>query len=176
MDNITLIFDLPFDGLCLFLEGTMFMKELTQMLVSESARYKSRRIPSRCSLFSLKRLNCYDRTDQSGFPVAWRTDYCTLWEYLYNISWLNVITLPEQLTVLLSRREVSYFFFFNQRITVASLVSFFIFLTLFVSNMYFVIMRDMKYNKNGIRYRLRRKCVCRIMLWKITVIFLSSYK
>ena len=24
-DDITLVFDLPFDGLCLFLEGTMFM-------------------------------------------------------------------------------------------------------------------------------------------------------
>ena len=35
IDNITLLFDLPFDGLCFFYEGTMFMEELTQMLVSE---------------------------------------------------------------------------------------------------------------------------------------------
>ena len=35
IDNITLVFDLPFDGLCLFLEGTMFMKELTQTFISE---------------------------------------------------------------------------------------------------------------------------------------------
>ena len=47
-DDITLVFDLPFDGLCLFFEGTMFMslrlnhcqlicnsKELTLTLVSE---------------------------------------------------------------------------------------------------------------------------------------------
>ena len=26
IDNITLVFDLPFDGLCFFLEGTIFMK------------------------------------------------------------------------------------------------------------------------------------------------------
>ena len=38
MDDITLVFDLPFDGLCLFLEGTMFMTELTQISVSESGR------------------------------------------------------------------------------------------------------------------------------------------
>ena len=35
VDDITLVFDLPFDGLCFFLEGTMFMKELTQVFVSE---------------------------------------------------------------------------------------------------------------------------------------------
>ena len=35
IDDITLVFDLPFDGLCFFLEGTMFMKELTLTLVSE---------------------------------------------------------------------------------------------------------------------------------------------
>ena len=35
MDDITLVFDLPFDGLCFFLEGMIFMKELTQKLVSE---------------------------------------------------------------------------------------------------------------------------------------------
>ena len=35
IENITLVFDLPFDGLCFFLEGTMFMKELTQTLISE---------------------------------------------------------------------------------------------------------------------------------------------
>ena len=38
MDDITLVFDLPFDGLHIFLEGTMSMKELTQTLVSELAR------------------------------------------------------------------------------------------------------------------------------------------
>ena len=32
-DNITLVFDLNFDGLCFFLEGTMFMKESTQTLI-----------------------------------------------------------------------------------------------------------------------------------------------
>ena len=35
IDNITLVFDLPFDGLSFFLEGTMFMKELTQTLIPE---------------------------------------------------------------------------------------------------------------------------------------------
>ena len=35
IDNITLVFDLPFDGLCFFLEGTILMKELTQTLISE---------------------------------------------------------------------------------------------------------------------------------------------
>ena len=34
IDDITVVFDLPFDGLCFFLEGTMFMK-LTLTLVSE---------------------------------------------------------------------------------------------------------------------------------------------
>ena len=38
MDDITLVFDLPFDGLRIFLEGTMSMKELTQTSVSELAR------------------------------------------------------------------------------------------------------------------------------------------
>ena len=33
--NITLVFDLPFDGLCFFHEGTMIMKELNQKLISE---------------------------------------------------------------------------------------------------------------------------------------------
>ena len=33
--DITLVFDLPFDGLCFFLEGRMFMKDLTLTLVSE---------------------------------------------------------------------------------------------------------------------------------------------
>ena len=37
IDNITLVFDLTFDGLCLFLEGKMFMKELTLTWVSEWA-------------------------------------------------------------------------------------------------------------------------------------------
>ena len=35
MDNITLVFDLPFDGLCFFLKGTMFTKEMTQTLILE---------------------------------------------------------------------------------------------------------------------------------------------
>ena len=35
IDDITLIFDSPFDGLCFFLEGKMFMKELTQTSVLE---------------------------------------------------------------------------------------------------------------------------------------------
>ena len=35
MDDITVVFALTFDGMCLFLEGTMFMKELTQKSVSE---------------------------------------------------------------------------------------------------------------------------------------------
>ena len=35
IDDITLVFNLPFDGLCFFLEGTIFMKELTQTLISE---------------------------------------------------------------------------------------------------------------------------------------------
>ena len=35
IDDITLIFDLPFDGMCLFLEGKMFMKELTPTWVLE---------------------------------------------------------------------------------------------------------------------------------------------
>ena len=35
INNITLVFDLPFDGLCFFLEGTMFMKELTQTFISK---------------------------------------------------------------------------------------------------------------------------------------------
>ena len=35
VDDITLVFDLPFDGLCFFIEGTMFMKELTLTLVLE---------------------------------------------------------------------------------------------------------------------------------------------
>ena len=35
MDDITLVFDLPFDGLCFFFEGMMFMKESTLMSVSE---------------------------------------------------------------------------------------------------------------------------------------------
>ena len=35
INDITLVFDLPFDGLCFFLEGTMFMKELTLMSVLE---------------------------------------------------------------------------------------------------------------------------------------------
>ena len=34
-DDLTLVFDLPFDGLCFFLEGTMFMKDLTLTSVSE---------------------------------------------------------------------------------------------------------------------------------------------
>ena len=38
LDDITLVFELFFDGLCFFLEGTMFMKELTQTSVSESGR------------------------------------------------------------------------------------------------------------------------------------------
>ena len=38
IDNITLVFDLPFDRLRFFLEGTMFMKELTQTLISEYAQ------------------------------------------------------------------------------------------------------------------------------------------
>ena len=29
IDDITLLFDLPYDGLCFFPEGRMFMKELT---------------------------------------------------------------------------------------------------------------------------------------------------
>ena len=29
IDDITLLFDLPYDGLCFFLKGRMFMKELT---------------------------------------------------------------------------------------------------------------------------------------------------
>ena len=35
IDDITLVFNLPFDVLCFFLEGTLFMNELTQELVSE---------------------------------------------------------------------------------------------------------------------------------------------
>ena len=35
IDDITLVFDLPFDRLCFLLEGTMFMKELTLTSVSE---------------------------------------------------------------------------------------------------------------------------------------------
>ena len=35
IDDITLLFDLSFDGLCLFLEGTMFMKYLIITSVSE---------------------------------------------------------------------------------------------------------------------------------------------
>ena len=35
IDNITLVFDLPFEGLYFFLEGTMFMKELNQTLISK---------------------------------------------------------------------------------------------------------------------------------------------
>ena len=35
INDITIVFDLPFDGLCFFLEGTMFMEELTLMLVLE---------------------------------------------------------------------------------------------------------------------------------------------
>ena len=35
IDNITHVFELPFDGLCFFLEGTIFMKELTQTSVLE---------------------------------------------------------------------------------------------------------------------------------------------
>ena len=35
VDDITLVFDLPFDGLCLFLEGMMFMKDLTLTSVLE---------------------------------------------------------------------------------------------------------------------------------------------
>ena len=38
MDDITLLFDLTFDGLCFFLEGAMFMKEFTQTSVSEWSR------------------------------------------------------------------------------------------------------------------------------------------
>ena len=95
------------------------------------------------SLLSLKRLNRYDNTYQAGFPVARRTGYRTLREYLYEVSWLNGRTSPKHLTVLLSKREVSYVFFVNQRITVSSSVSFFILLTLSFSNQDFVIMRDM---------------------------------
>ena len=29
IDDINLVFDLPFDGLCFFIEGMIFMKELT---------------------------------------------------------------------------------------------------------------------------------------------------
>ena len=35
MDDITLVFDLPFYGLCFFLGGTIFIKELNQTSVSE---------------------------------------------------------------------------------------------------------------------------------------------
>ena len=35
IDDTTLVFDLPFDGLCFSLEGTMFMKELTLTSVLE---------------------------------------------------------------------------------------------------------------------------------------------
>ena len=35
IDDITLVFDLSFDGLCFFLEGMMIMKELTLRAVSE---------------------------------------------------------------------------------------------------------------------------------------------
>ena len=34
IDDITLVFDLLFDGLCFFLEGTMFINELTPTSVS----------------------------------------------------------------------------------------------------------------------------------------------
>ena len=77
-----------------------------------------------CSLLSLKRLNRYDNTDQAGFPVAWRTDYRMLWESLYKVIWLNGRTSSKQLTVILSKREISYVFLVNQRITVSSSVSF----------------------------------------------------
>ena len=35
VDDITLVFDLTFDGLCLFLEGNMFMKELILTWIPE---------------------------------------------------------------------------------------------------------------------------------------------
>ena len=35
MDDITLVFDLLFDGMCFLLERTMYMKELTHMSVLE---------------------------------------------------------------------------------------------------------------------------------------------
>ena len=35
IDDISLVFDLTFDGLCLFLEGKIFMKELTPKKVLE---------------------------------------------------------------------------------------------------------------------------------------------
>ena len=86
MDDITLVFDLPFDGLCFFFEGMMFMKELTQTLVKEYARYKSWQIPSRCSLFRFKWLNRYDNIDQYGFQSARWTDNRTLRKFLYKVS------------------------------------------------------------------------------------------
>ena len=35
IDDINLVFDLQFDGMCFYLEGMMFMKELTITSVSE---------------------------------------------------------------------------------------------------------------------------------------------
>ena len=35
IDDITLVFDLPLNGLCFFLEGLMCIKELTQTSVLE---------------------------------------------------------------------------------------------------------------------------------------------
>ena len=75
IDNITFVFDLPFDVLCFFLEGTMFMKELVQTLISEQALQKSQQMPSRCLLLRIKRLNHYNNIDHAGFPFARRTDY-----------------------------------------------------------------------------------------------------
>ena len=115
-------------------------------------------------MFRPKRLNRYDNIDQAGLPVVRRTDYRTLSQSMYKVIWLEGRTSPKPVTVLLSKRKVSYVFFVNQCITVSSSVSFSIFLNLFVSNLDLVITRDMKYKKNGIIYRSSRKCVCRIML------------
>ena len=49
---------------------------MTQTPESESARKKSRRTPSRCSMFQLERANHCNYTDQAGSPVVCR-NLCT---------------------------------------------------------------------------------------------------
>ena len=88
--------------------GTIEITENTQQVLSvksQTAKPLREHIPSR-------------------FPVARRTDYRTLWQSLYKVSWLKGWTLLKQLTVLLSKREVSNVFFVNQCITVSYSVSF----------------------------------------------------
>ena len=107
-----------------------------------------------CSLFQLKRLNRYNNTDQAGSPVVQRNGYRTLWQSLYEVSWLNGLAFPKQLTLILSKLE-GPMSSSSTNVLQSPLLSP---LSGFCDYEGYVI------QKNGIRYKCSRKSVCKIML------------